>query len=83
MNCLCNLEIKTLLVISFANVFFHSVGCFFHFVYGFPVAPIVKNLPAMKDTSVQSVGQEDPLEKGMATHSLLENSMGREEPDGW
>ena len=44
----------------------------------------VKNLPAMHKTWVQSLGQEDPLDKGMATHSkcsCLENSM-TEEPDG-
>ena len=29
----------------------------------------VKNLPAMQETQVQSLGQKDPLEKGMATHS--------------
>ena len=29
---------------------------------------MVNNLPAMKETWVQSLGQEDPLEKGMATH---------------
>ena len=33
------------------------------------VAQMVKNLPAMWETWVQSLGQEDPLEKGMATHS--------------
>ena len=32
---------------------------------------MVKNLPAMKETRVQSLGQEDPLEEGMATHSAL------------
>ena len=32
---------------------------------------MVKNLPAMQDTRVQSLGQEDPLEKGMATHSSI------------
>ena len=32
---------------------------------------IVKNLPAMKETQVQSLVQEDPLEKGMATHSSI------------
>ena len=32
---------------------------------------MVKNLPAMQDIWVQSLGQEDPLEKGMATHSIL------------
>ena len=33
------------------------------------MAEMVKNLPAMQETWVQSQGQEDPLEKGMATHS--------------
>ena len=35
------------------------------------MAQLVKNLPAMQETWVQSVGQEDPLEKGMATHSSI------------
>ena len=30
-----------------------------------------KNLPAMQKTRVQSLGWEDPLEKGMATHSSI------------
>ena len=33
------------------------------------VAQMVKNLPAMQETPVLSLDQEDPLEKGMATHS--------------
>ena len=33
------------------------------------VAQMVKNPPAMQETWVQSLGQEDPLEKEMATHS--------------
>ena len=33
------------------------------------VAQTVKNLPAMQETRFQSLGQEDPLEKEMATHS--------------
>ena len=33
------------------------------------VAQMIKNLPAMQETQVQSLGQEDPLEKGMAMHS--------------
>ena len=42
-----------------------------------PVAQLVKNLPAVRETRVQSLGWEDPLEKGKATHSsrILENSM--------
>ena len=35
------------------------------------VAQMVKNLPAMQKTQVQSLGQEDPLVKGMATHSSI------------
>ena len=31
----------------------------------------VKNLPAVPETQVQSLGQEEPLEKGMATHSSI------------
>ena len=32
---------------------------------------MVKNLPAMQETRVQSLGEEDPLEKGMATYSSI------------
>ena len=35
------------------------------------VDQMVKNLPAMQETWVQSLGREDPLEKGMATHSSI------------
>ena len=35
------------------------------------VAQTVKNLPVMRETQVQSLGWEDPLEKGMATHSSI------------
>jgi len=35
------------------------------------VAQMVKNLPAMRETWVRSLSQEDPLEKGMATHSNI------------
>ena len=37
----------------------------------FPGAQMVKNLPAMQETQVRSLGQEDPLEKGMATYSSI------------
>ena len=39
--------------------------------YGFLVAQMAKNQPAMRETQVQSLGQEDLLEKGMATHSSI------------
>ena len=35
------------------------------------VAQLVKNLPAIQETLVQFLGQEDPLEKGKATHSSI------------
>ena len=35
------------------------------------VAQRGKNLPAMQGTGVQSLGQEDPLEEEMATHSII------------
>ena len=35
------------------------------------VAQMVKHLPAMQETRVRSLGQEDPLEKEMATHSSI------------
>ena len=43
------------------------------------MAQMVKNLPAMQETWVQSLGQEDPLEKEMVTHSsfLAGESMDR------
>ena len=39
--------------------------------WGFPVAQMVKNLPAMRETCVPFLGWEDPLEEGMATHSSI------------
>ena len=35
------------------------------------VAQLVKNLPAMQETWIRSLGWEDPLEKGKATHSII------------
>ena len=48
------------------------------------VAQMVKNLPALQKTGVQSLGREDPLEKGMATHSsiLIRRILWAEEPGG-
>ena len=46
------------------------------------MAQTVKTLPEMPETWIQSLGQEDPLEKGMATHSsiLAWSSSCTEEP---
>ena len=48
------------------------------------VAQMVKNLPAMQEIQIHSLGQEDPLEKGMTTHSsiLAWRILWTEEPGG-
>ena len=48
------------------------------------VAQMVKNLPAMQETWVRSLGREDPLENEMATHSgiLAREMPWTEEPNG-
>ena len=40
-------------------------------LWAFLLVQIVKNLPAMQETQIWSLGQQDPLEKGMATHSSI------------
>ena len=50
----------------------------------FPGDSVVKNLPAMQKTWIQSLGREDPLEKEMATYSsiLARKVLWTEEPVG-
>ena len=43
----------------------------YHTIGASLVAQLVKKLPAMQETRVLSLGQEDPLEKEMATHSSV------------
>ena len=48
------------------------------------MAQTVKNLPAMQEAQVQSLGLEDPSEKGMATHSsILAWRIPSSEESGW
>ena len=49
-----------------------------------PFSQTIKNVPAMQETRVRSLGREDPLEKGMATHSsiLAWTIPWTEDPDG-
>ena len=58
--------------------------CFYDFweIHGYHIAQSVKNLPAMQETRVRFLGQEDPLEKEVATHSsiLAWRNPGTEEP---
>ena len=46
-----------------------GIGYPLQYFGAFLVAQMVKNLPPVQETQVQSLSQEDPLEKGMATHS--------------
>ena len=46
-----------------------GIGYPFQYSWASLVAQVVKNLPAKQETWVQSLGQEDSLEKAMATHS--------------
>ena len=48
-----------------------GMGYLLQYSWAFLVAQLVKNLPAMWETWVRSVGWEDPLEKGKATHSSI------------
>ena len=41
------------------------------FIFGFPDGSVVKNLPAKQEMQVWSLGQENPLEKEVATHSSI------------
>ena len=50
-------------------------------IMDFPGGSVVKNPPAKQEMWVRSLGEEDPLEKELATHSSIlawENPMGRE-----
>ena len=76
MSSLYILDINPLSHIWFAKIFFHSRALL--------VAQTVKILPAVRETQVRSLGQEDPLEKEMVTHSniLAYRIPWTEEPGG-
>ena len=56
---------------------FHICSCVFDYIYFYMVqwaslvAQLVKNLPVMQETLLQFLSQEDPLEKGLDTHSSI------------
>ena len=45
--------------------------CVYSYIWASLVAQTIKNLPAMQETQVRSLGLEDLLEKGIATHSSI------------
>ena len=67
------------------NFFLINFWLEYDYMWAFLVAKIVKNLPAMRETRVQSQGWEESLEKGMATHSsiLAWRIPWAEEPGGY
>ena len=48
-----------------------SIFLSLYYLWASLLAQVVKNLPALQETQVQSLGWQDPLEKGMATHSSI------------
>ena len=48
-----------------------GIGYPLQYSWALLVAQLVKNVPAMQKTWVRSLGQEDPLEEGMAAHSSI------------
>ena len=74
-NWLLNIIFITLVVESKARSHAMNYMVFLNFelyvLLDFSIAQMVKNLPAMQEAWVQSLDQEDPLEKEMATHSSI------------
>ena len=48
-----------------------SLGLWFNTWWASLMVQTIKNLPAMQETQVRSLGQEDPLERGMTTYSSI------------
>ena len=71
------MELYILTWLNYVNVYFTTI-------LGFPGGSVVKNLHAMQETQVPSLGREDPLEEEMATHSsiLAWETSRTEEPGG-
>ena len=76
----CSFQQKSLLLGAQA----HSLYIHIHIhIWAFLVTQMVKNPPAMQETQVWSLGQEDPLEKGIFTHpSILAWRIPRTEEPG-
>ena len=68
----------------FCNIIINLILTYFFHLWASLLAQTVKKLPAMQETRVRSLVQEDPLEKEMATHSstLAWETLWTEEPGG-
>ena len=72
LNWTCNFKGKVSKFFLFLyHNFYSNLNYFAVTKKDFAIAQMVKNLPAVQETWVQSLGQEDSLEKGMATHSSI------------
>ena len=61
-------------VLGWRSMIFKNTAFFYYFlnlIWASLLAQLVKNLPAMQETWILSLGWEDPLEKEMATHSSI------------
>ena len=73
------MECSPLTILFMPFIYFHTNLSYVRSCYPL-VTQTIKNLSAIQETRVQSLGREDPLEKGMAyplQYSCLENSIGR------
>ena len=62
-------SLKYVVSLNDLYIFLQEFWIYWNFEVNSLVAQVVKNLPAMQETWVRPLGQEDPLEKEMATHS--------------
>ena len=72
----CHLTLESSTPASSSNIYFLILFSLWHLLlsnmgFGFPGGSVVKNLPAVQETWVGSLGGEDPLKKEMATHSSI------------
>ena len=67
------IRIRTSRLFSFSQISGKDVDYLsnFYTIWASPVAQMIKNLPAMQETWLRSLGQEDPLEERMGTHSSI------------
>ena len=70
-NYLSHQKVWVFITICYCIRLFTVLACWKECLTSVRYLKMVKNLPTMQDTRVQSLGQEDPLEKEMATHSSI------------
>ena len=71
--CVCVLKSKIYVAkkLSSSSCTIKLIVMFFIYFYGFPDGSVIKNMPAMQETWVQSLGREDSLKQKMTIHSSI------------